>query len=277
MNGEKERIARQFNRLASEYDQVAVAQRRMAHRIMQILEDKEVEPKEILEIGCGTGYLTQLLTERYPEARFTVVDIADRMVAVARERTGRARDIQFVVEDVEEWSWRPDQFDLVVSNAVLHWFSQPAASLRGMGAALKPGGFFIGSTFGPDTFQELGEIHRDLERTESLLLPWEHATLVNPGEWEGFLRSAGMVASSQVCWHRIDYPNSYHFLQAIRRMGVCYEVNSDHDVGIEPKLASEVMRRYDRAYRNRDGGIYATYQLIQVFGHKPEAVGADSE
>jgi trans-aconitate 2-methyltransferase len=72
-------------------------------------------PRHVIDLGCGPGHLTGLLTARWPAARVTALDSSAEMVAAARERGVDARQA-----DVADWMPDPDT-DVVITNAVLHW------------------------------------------------------------------------------------------------------------------------------------------------------------
>jgi trans-aconitate 2-methyltransferase len=72
-------------------------------------------PRRVVDLGCGPGQLTGLLTARWPDAVIDAVDSSAEMVAAARKRGVPARQL-----DVIEWTPDPDT-DVVITNAVLHW------------------------------------------------------------------------------------------------------------------------------------------------------------
>ncbi|MGK8522432.1 trans-aconitate 2-methyltransferase [Nocardia asteroides] len=74
-----------------------------------------VEPRVVVDLGCGPGHLTAVLARRWPGALVRALDSSPEMVAAARERGVDAR-----LGAVQEW--RPTgETDVVVCNAVLHW------------------------------------------------------------------------------------------------------------------------------------------------------------
>ncbi|SFS30907.1 malonyl-ACP O-methyltransferase BioC [Marininema halotolerans] len=268
MEKEKELIARQFNRYADEYDQVAVVQQRMAHRILETLDEQGAEPERILEIGCGTGYLTQLLGERFPNAKYTVIDIAENMIKLARKRVNEGLTIQFVVGDVEDQTWEAESFDLIVSNATVHWLTRPECTLINLSKALKPGGLFVASTFGPDTLGELDQIYQNLSLNESYPEQRRYR-FQSPEEWVRMMDEADIEGDYAVCWHRIHYPETVSLLGAIQRMGADYIHTEEEQLhGQNDTVRVVVEDHYDRIYRTREGGVYATYQLVQIYGQK---------
>ena len=77
----------------------------------------DVGASEIVDLGCGTGNLTAMLADRWPEASVRGLDSSDSMIERARaDHPG----IDFTVEDIE--GWEPSSaVDVLYSNATLHW------------------------------------------------------------------------------------------------------------------------------------------------------------
>lgn len=91
-----------------------------------------LDPRVVVDAGCGTGRTTLELARRYPSAQVIGVDHSPQMLA---EATG----LEFIHADIA--TWRPPlAADLVVSNAVLHWIPGPGRTARHLGSWLAPGG-----------------------------------------------------------------------------------------------------------------------------------------
>jgi trans-aconitate 2-methyltransferase len=72
-------------------------------------------PRRVVDLGCGPGHLTGVLSARWPEAAVSALDSSVEMVAAARER-----GIDAERADVRDWTPPPDA-DVVITNAVLQW------------------------------------------------------------------------------------------------------------------------------------------------------------
>ncbi|PHJ38216.1 hypothetical protein P378_10315 [Desulforamulus profundi] len=86
---EKEQIRKNFCRGASTYDQYAKVQKKMAQELSNKITAVGKEFREILEIGCGTGFLTELLAREFPRANILALDISPRMIKVAKKNYHR--------------------------------------------------------------------------------------------------------------------------------------------------------------------------------------------
>lgn len=104
--------------------------------------------RDVLELGCGTGSLTMLVAERYPEARITVVDGAMEMVDVTRGRLrGSYPEVDkratFVTSAFEELTLEGGAYDLITSNLALHHVLDKQPFYSVLAKALKPGGKLV--------------------------------------------------------------------------------------------------------------------------------------
>jgi SAM-dependent methyltransferase len=91
----------------------------------------------VLEVGCGTGQLTQTLLPF--GFTLTAIDLGASMIEVARERiTGDG--VAFRVASFEEFEAEPASYDLVISAAAFHWID-PAVRFRQAAQLLRPGGW----------------------------------------------------------------------------------------------------------------------------------------
>jgi trans-aconitate 2-methyltransferase len=111
------------------------------------------------DIGCGPGNSTQVLRERYPEARIVGLDSSPDMIEAARKRLP---DIASEVADIRHW--RPkESLDVILANAVLQWIPEHETLFPALIAKLKPAGAL--ATQMPDNLDEpshrpMGEVAR---------------------------------------------------------------------------------------------------------------------
>lgn len=110
--------------------------------IKQILQ-WQPSAKNILEVGCGEGAVTERLSAAYPDARITGIDVTPRVGRLYRGSSDRVRFIQRDVQEIA--ATEPRQYDLVVLCDVLHHV--PVVFRKGLldavRATLKPGGAFV--------------------------------------------------------------------------------------------------------------------------------------
>lgn len=155
MGLKKELIAASFSQAASHYDNSAVLQQEVASRVFERLGLMRVNPKHILDVGCGTGACSRRLRDSFGAAKITAVDIAPGMIEIAKKEQRRLRKIDYQVADADCLPFDNNQFDLVFSSLVIQWMPDLKATFSELNRVLAPGGLLIFSTLGPDTLMEL--------------------------------------------------------------------------------------------------------------------------
>ena len=151
------RIAQAFDAAAA-YDAYAVVQRQVAAWLAERIVAVAPPRPRVLEVGCGTGFLTQAAWPRLDRPEWLMTDIAPEMLA-----RGRAQmpDLCARVMDGE----RPDlageaPFDLIVSSLAVQWFSDLEGGLQRLAALLAPGGRMLVTTLAQGTFAGWHAAHR---------------------------------------------------------------------------------------------------------------------
>ena len=128
-------IRADFHRSAAQSPDVAERVEPAAQRLVAEVPLRS----RVLEIGCGTGTFARELANKRG-AKITAIDLAPRMIDVARVRTAANLGIDFRVADFMELS--PRGFDVVVAIDTLHHFPIAVAAER-MAQAVVPGGLVI--------------------------------------------------------------------------------------------------------------------------------------
>ena len=97
-------------------------------------------PRRVVDLGCGPGNLTTLLSRRWPAAAVTGVDSSPEMVAAATAAAGDG-GVSYVLGDLRDW--RPEEpVDVLVSNAALQWVPGHLELLPALLGTVTPGGWF---------------------------------------------------------------------------------------------------------------------------------------
>ncbi|HFD91708.1 MAG TPA: malonyl-[acyl-carrier protein] O-methyltransferase BioC [Gammaproteobacteria bacterium] len=156
---DKRRARRAFEHAAATYDGAALLQREVGDRLVERLDYIRLAPRDIADIGSGTGHITRQLQDRYPRANLLCLDFAHAMLRRARGRQpwlkrlfGRQRH---VCGDIEQLPLRDASVDLAVSGLTLQWCDDLDLAFRELRRVLRPGGLLMFTTFGPDTLKEL--------------------------------------------------------------------------------------------------------------------------
>jgi trans-aconitate 2-methyltransferase len=118
-----------------------------------------LEPRIIVDLGCGPGGLTASLLERWPAARILGIDSSEEMIAHAgrREVTGR---LEFEIADIGTWK-ATEAIDLMLANASFHWIDDHESLFDHLLPQISPGGalaFQVPANHGEPSHQLLHEL-----------------------------------------------------------------------------------------------------------------------
>jgi trans-aconitate methyltransferase len=91
--------------------------------------------ERILDLGCGDGVLTAELAKFVPDGFVLGIDASESMIATARKDNAGA-NVRFELLDINAIDFKPE-FDLVFSNATLHWVKDHRRLLRNVLESLK--------------------------------------------------------------------------------------------------------------------------------------------
>src|SRR5262249_7427301 len=94
------------------------------------------EPRQIVDLGCGTGELTRALAERWPEAHVLGVDNSPQMLARS-EAYALPGQLDFVLGDIDAYD---QPADLLFTNAALQWVGGHPALFPKLASLVNPGG-----------------------------------------------------------------------------------------------------------------------------------------
>ncbi len=127
---------------AASYERNNEVQRRLG---IELIDQIGIEKgATVLDLGCGTGYLTKVLSERVgPEGKVVAVDPDGERLKIARENHS-AGNIQYIQAD--DQTFPTGQYDLVFCNIVIHWIRDKEAAMKRIHENLRPGGYFAFTT-----------------------------------------------------------------------------------------------------------------------------------
>ena len=153
----KDLIKKRFAKSLESYDAEAVVQKGAAERMLDLLNLSclEREFETVLEIGCGSGILTDLVETRLDYRELLLNDIIPEIEQLHQNRRGS----RFLIGDIEKTGLESEAFEIILSNAVFQWVNDLPQLLAKLHGALKPAGILAFSTFGEHNFKENRATH----------------------------------------------------------------------------------------------------------------------
>lgn len=221
----KDLIKQRFGRKLGLYNDNAGIQKQMAENLIQLLPDGEKTFLSVLEIGCGTGLLTELVYKNISFADYTAIDIVPGCKNFI-EKIGS--EIEFIPADIEEYiKTNTKNFDLVISNASFQWLENLQDFIQKIISRLNPGGMLLFSTFGTENYREvfytIGKTlpyfsKKELEEQLKSYNPVINEeirimTFKSPKDVLKHIRNTGVNAMSAETWTKknlIDFENRYN-------------------------------------------------------------------
>jgi trans-aconitate 2-methyltransferase len=183
---------------AATYDRVSNPQVEMAEAVLERLPLSGDET--VLDAGCGSGRVTELLLDRLPRGHVVAVDSAPSMIEHAREALPPER-VTVLCQNLTELTLE-EPVDAAFSNAVFHWIADHERLFARLFEALKPGGRLVAQCGGKgniDAFRRLAdEVAAEppyASHMEDFVGPWNYAS---PEDTEARLLAAGFEEVR--CW-----------------------------------------------------------------------------
>lgn len=273
---DKKVLQMHFSRKAVNYDTYANVQKKMAYELLNMASfdcGNKNGCIDILDIGCGTGFLTEQLLYNYQTARITAVDFAPGMIEYARDKFF-GKNVEFHCLDIEEAEFNK-KYDMIISNATFQWFNHLEKTIEKIGSILKNSGVLAFSTFGDMTFNEL---HRSYEIAGNKL-NMEPESL--PGQ-----KFFSPVEILEICRRRLKntgtskyeiintenheyeyFKTVRDFLDSVKKIGAN---NSNCNRKSNTALTREMIKTYEAMYKE-DGHVKATYHCVFFTVKKTES------
>lgn len=139
----KKLSVREFTKAAQMYDSENAGVYEMCKQdYPPILEELRKEQFEtLLDAGCGTAPMLELLTKEYPDKHFVGLDLTPEMIAKAKAKN--LPNTELVVGDCENLPFDSESFDVIINSQSFHHYPDPQAFFNSVCRVLKPGGCLI--------------------------------------------------------------------------------------------------------------------------------------
>ena len=249
---DKQLIADSFKASAATYEEHATVQKEISRQLINFLQSCDfINYSRVLEIGCCTGILTELLVECRKINTIYLNDIVEEFCITTGERiTDRVGRVEHMAGDIEQCAL-PGNLGLVISSATFQWMADLPALFRQIHRALHDEGYLVFSIFGPGTMGEISALtgrslqyHSRDNLTEML---------------DDYFR----ISSLQSEVKRIYFPTVRAVLQHVRQTGV-------GGIG-RSKWMPGKYKEFEKQYKKRfttDKGLPVTYSSTFVVAKK---------
>ena len=142
------KIRNTFNTASSNYNDNAFLQNEIANRLAEKLKVISIKPQTIIDLGSGTGFLSEKTAKIFPNSILVCVDFAQQSLL---ENSQNLK----VCANAYKLPFASNSVDFIVSNLMMQWCPDLTTLFNECFRVLKPQGLFLFTTFGPDTLKEL--------------------------------------------------------------------------------------------------------------------------
>jgi len=150
---DKDKVRQAFSLSSTHYDELALLQKKVGQDLLNKFAIESTN--NILDVGCGTGFLTYDLLEKKVGQQLIALDLASSMLQMSKNKLKRFSSVQYICADAEQLPLLKNSIDTLVSNLALQWCQNLSQVFNGFNDVLKKGGQVYFSTFGSATLQEL--------------------------------------------------------------------------------------------------------------------------
>lgn len=211
-------IEEAFGQAATQYNQAALVQKKCAARLLEELDRvrPELPSGKVIEIGCGTGFLTQGLVKKIGDRPLEITDLSQSMLTVCQQQVSQishSSEMTFRTLDGELWQPISRSYALIISSFVVQWFQQLEPALDRWISALKPGGTILTSFPTCHSFPEWKAACRSLD------LPFTGNPLPDPGAIAQFLASQPVQTQYWQQSIGISFASSRDFFRSLKQIG----------------------------------------------------------
>ena len=250
------KIQRGFSESAKAYDLFSGLHREIADKLFaQVI--REHAPSALLDVGCGTGYLTGKLKDRFPQSTIIGLDFSPGMLkAAAHKHDG----IAWVLADDNNLPFSDGRFDILVSNLAYQWAGDLSRAFTEARRVLAPNGVLACTLFGYNTCQELFQ-SLDEAKTKAL----RFTRLPDGPQIREALANSGFknpkVDSERI---KIEFNGMHELIAWLKSIGA-------NNLSREGFLGPEALSRATAIYRKKFAylqGVGATFEVIRVYVRK---------
>jgi malonyl-ACP O-methyltransferase BioC len=254
MQADKTIIQKRFGKKLSSYHQEAVVQKAIARKLADACLPHLHEPLEkVLEIGCGSGFLTKEILSKFSIHNLILNDIAES----AQTETGKvlnkfpAVPQRFILGDAEQIDF-PDNLDAIFSGSCIQWFSRLKEFFQKSHKLLNQDGMLALSSFGEYNFQEIK--HTLNIGLNYLTLP-EHLALLE-GDFE--------IIEAVEWTESVSFEQPIEVLRHIQQTGT----NAVNDKPFSKGKLKKFTEDYQLLFANADNSVRLTYHPLIILAKK---------
>ena len=227
----------------------------MREHLLEKLDLVTLEPKTVLDAGCGTGRALKPLAKRFSKADLVALDIAPGMLREAKRNKPWFRKLDLVQGSLDDMPLGDDCVDLVFSSLAMQWVNDLDASLREFRRVLRHGGLFTFATFGPDTLKELRTAFSEVDGFNHVN---RFLDLHDIGD--ALVRAGFVEVVMDVEHFTLTYDTATELMRDLKRIGA-HNVTAGRSHGLMTRKRLQAVNAAYEQFRE-NGRLPATYEVV---------------
>ena len=265
---EKELRTDQATRVARDYDRGAFLQLEIAKRLLEKANTIKAAPSTIVDLGAGTGIMSQLLANKFPESEIIAVDGSEQMCAEAMKKQGfKTICADFKSLPLSDWAC-----NAIYSNLMLQWVTEHSQVFSEVNRVLSSGGFFIFSTFGPDTMLEAKQAWAKVDEYKPIN---DFADMQHTADLLAKQGMIDVVVSREII--TVKYSNPKNILKDLKNLGATNATAMNKCKGWLTKSKVVKFLKHYEEFKLPDGTYPLTYEVIYGIGWAKDKTSAARE
>lgn len=252
---DKVKVRQSFSLASQTYDGMAQLQRSVAAELVRRYQCGDLSGA-ILDVGCGTGYLSGELMRQSGDKHIIALDLALPMLQTMRAKPTRT-DVVYLCADAEQIPLAGGSVDQVFSSLALQWCVNLDKVFLEVKNLLKPDGRLVFSTFAPGTLIELKSAWAEVD-------DYRHVNeFFSAEQVAAFLRSSGF---KDICIESKTYLSRYHSVMDLMKELKGIGAHNVSDARKKTLTGKSRLRQMISVYQRRWGGRYipASYEVLMV-------------
>ncbi len=264
---------RQRDRAAADFADFSFLKELAAQRLAERLEIVKRSFVDILDYGCHSGQMGQLIKRSVTsDDRFHLVqaDISPAFVKLAEKLNPAA--VKSVVCSNETLPVEAQSCDLIVSALYLHWMNDLPGILTQARLALRPDGLFMANLLGGRSLHELRACLSEAESEIMGGLSPRCMPMADIRDLGGLLQRAGFslpVADAEIL--TLTYPDIFRMMADLRGMGGQNALSGRLNRFTPKQVFLRAAELYQERFSTKDGQIKASIELITLTGWAPDS------
>jgi trans-aconitate methyltransferase len=258
-------MAHEFD--GGKYAQASAHQKEWGTRLIAELDLQGSE--RVLDLGCGDGAVTAQIAGRVPRGEVVGIDASRGMIEAAQPKS--RENLRFLLMDINELDYA-GQFDVLFSNATLHWIKDHKRLLRNVGRALAEGGRLRFNFAGDGNCSHFFAVVREAMAREEFAAcfvgfdwPWYMPSVE---EYAALVESSGL-GDGRVWGENADryFPDREAMIRWIDQPSLAPFLAHVPD-GARPRFREYVIGRMIAETQQADGRCFETFRRINVSARK---------